>query len=129
MKKRLTGRSRFFSSAGASTNVGNVAENELPNLGHGLRAETDHELNTLEFPLRERPQTAGIFLGLELPKRDHGLRIKSVQELIMLEFHLSERPRSVGNGPWVRRGLCPRTPVFVGLWASPGLRLMIAVRK
>ena len=28
-----------------------------------------------------------------------------------------------------KRGLCPRTPVFVGLWASPGLRLMIAVGK
>ena len=27
------------------------------------------------------------------------------------------------------RGLCPRTPVFVSLWASPGLRLMIAVGK
>ena len=28
-----------------------------------------------------------------------------------------------------KRGLCPRTPVFVGLWASPGLRLMIAGGK
>ena len=32
------------------------------------------------------------------------------------------------KGEW-KRGLCPRTPVFVGLWASPGLRLMIAVGK
>ena len=28
-----------------------------------------------------------------------------------------------------KRGLCPRTPVFVGLWASPGMRLRIAVGK
>jgi hypothetical protein len=29
----------------------------------------------------------------------------------------------------LERGLCPRTPVFVGLWASPRLRLRIAVGK
>jgi len=28
-----------------------------------------------------------------------------------------------------KRRLCPRTPVFVGLWASPRLRLMIAGEK
>ena len=32
------------------------------------------------------------------------------------------------KGEW-KRGLCPRTPVFVGLWVSPGLRLMIAVEN
>ena len=45
-------------------------------------------------------------------------------ELWALEVRRGRAQRRVLSG-----GLCPRTPVVVGLWASPGLRLMIAGGK